>query len=320
MISLKQLLYIDPPSSRRLLDIAIILSIIPHIFVMKLFMVLYIAIALIFILKKNKSSKDQYILMLIGLLLISISFFNNYNFSNFSRMQFFVSLVSSLLIYAVTLQKLKDDINIYLKISPSLLMLLSFFFYNSITMLIYTIFVLFIFTLLMIWMRMDAKLIELIKLTSRLFVLSLPVVVILFLVFPRISFKKAEFGFRADTYNASGYDGKMDVSSKGISLSNKVVMEVFFENEKISDAQLYFRGSTLYKEVGGEWVKSDMKLPPDRLSDIANVIKYDITLYPHADKWVYTLDLPFIQTQDTYLEYDYTLKSKKPVYEKRSIL
>lgn len=145
MKSLKQLLNTKAPSQERLLDIAILLSIIPHLFVMKSFMILYMLIALIFILKKEKSDKDRYILMAIGFILIAISFFNNYNFSNFSRIQFFVSLVSSLLIYAVTLQRVTREINIYLKISPALLMLLSFFFFESISMLVYSIFVLFVF-------------------------------------------------------------------------------------------------------------------------------------------------------------------------------
>ncbi|WP_373069720.1 transglutaminaseTgpA domain-containing protein [Sulfurimonas sp.] len=317
MRSLKQLLYTKAPSSSKLLDIAIILAVIPHLFVMKFFMLLYILVAVVFILKNKTEKKYQYILMIVGIILISISFFNNYNFSNFSRMQFFVSLVSSLLIYAITLQKLNGEINVYLKISPALLMLLSFFFFESITMLIYAVFVLFLFVMLNIWSRMDAELIDLLKLTSRLFVLSIPVVVILFLVFPRISFKKADFGFRADEYTFSGYDGKMNVSSKGVLLSNKVVMEVYFEDDSITDGELYFRGSTLYEDDGITWSKPDDLIVSDKISNIKNIKNYDITLYPHGDNWIYALDVPIAAPPKTVLENDYTLRSEKTVFKKK---
>jgi hypothetical protein len=279
-------------------------------------MLLYIFIAALFLLKKKNTNKDKYILMSLGLTLISISFFNNYNFSDFSRMQFFVSLVSSLLIYAISLQKLEGKINVYLKVSPAMLMILSFFFYNSITMLLYTIATFFIFTLLYIWSRMDAPLLDVLKLTSRLFILSLPVVVILFMVFPRISFKKADFGFREDGYSLVGYDGVMNVSSKGVRLSEKVVMEVFFEDDDISDDDLYFRGSTLYKQEGAQWNRLQ-NMPKDKLSDIGEIKKYDVTIYPHAEKWMYALDLPIAPPKNAELRGDYTLESKKVIYQKK---
>lgn len=313
---LKQLLNTKAPSPSIRLDIAIVLSIIPHIFVMKFFMILYIGIALAFVLKKNKSNKSKYLLMLIGAILIALSFFNDYNFSNFSKIQFFVSLVSSLLIYAISLQKFTGETNMYLKVSPALLMLLSFFFFESITMLVYAIFTLFIFVLLNIWGRMNTPLIDVIKLTSQLFIFSLPIVIILFIVFPRISFKKADFGFQADSYVESGYNEGMSVSSDKVKLSNKVVMEVYFENKNISTNNLYFRGSTLPTQNGLDWEKAARNTQDDTLVQKSDLIQYDITLYPHAKKWIYSLDIPTKGIEKTELQGDYTLVSKKPIYNK----
>lgn len=312
---LKKLQNIKAPSASALLDIALLLSIIPHLFVMKLFMLFYLFVALVFIFRNKSGKKEQYFLMMLGLILIAVSFFNNYNFSDFSRMQFFVSLISSLLIYAVSLQKLTKQVNIYLKISPALLMLLSFFFFESITMLLYTVFVLFIFVLLNIWSRMNVNFIDILKFTSKLFVLSLPFVVILFLVFPRISFKKADFGFRADSYSVSGYDGTMNVTTSQIRLSNKIVMEVLFEDKNISQNELYFRGSTLYSQNNLEW--SSVKNIEDKLLNASRIIKYDITLYPNANRWIYALDIPFKAPKNTVLNRDYTLKSNKIIYTKK---
>jgi len=311
---LKKLLNTKAPSSSKLLDIALLLSIIPHLFVMKFFMILYLLIALVFLFKKSKTKIDTTLLMLLGLVLIALSFFNNYNFSDFSKMQFFVSLISSLLIYAVTLQKMTKEINIYLKLSPAFLMILSFFFFNSLTMLLYTISTLFVFTLLNIWSRMDVKLIEVVKITSELFILSLPFVVILFLVFPRISFEKKDFGFRADKYSTSGYDGTMIVSDKEIRLSGKMVMELYFKEKNIAESELYFRGTTLDVQDGLEWKKGAQSKEFHKASQLEHIVKYDITLYPNGRKWIYALDIPIEAISKTRLNSDYTITAKKPVY------
>ena len=310
---LKQLLDTRAPSDSVLLDIAIVFSIIPHLFVMKFFMFLYVGIALWFVFKKTRKKSDTFVLMLIGLLLIGISFFNTYNFSDFSRMQFFVSLISALLIYAVSLQKLTNEVNIYLKLSPILLMVLSFFFFNSIVMLLYSILTLFVFVLFFIWSKMDTTLKDVMRYTANLFVLSLPIVTLLFLVFPRISIEKAEFGFRADTFLESAYDGKMRVSANAINLSNKVAMEVLFEDANISDSQLYFRGSTLYTQKELEWSKSSTSEEKERLSNASNIINYEVSIHPHSKNWIYALDIPVRAPTKTDLNADYTLSSEKPI-------
>lgn len=253
--------------------------------------------------------------MFTGVFLIGISFFNTYNFSDFSKIQFFVSLISAMLIYAVSLQKLTNEVNIYLKLSPILLMVLSFFFFNSIIMLFYSIFTLFVFVLFFIWARMDTTLADVIKYTAGLFLLSIPFVTVLFLVFPRISIEKAEFGFRADTFLESAYDGKMRISSKEIKLSNRVTMEVLFEDENISDSQLYFRGSTLYEQDVLEWKSMTNGVKQERLSNPKNIIEYEVSVYPHSKNWIYSLGIPTIAPTKAKLNPDYTLSSNKPIYK-----
>ena len=314
---LQNLLSTKQPSLARLLDIALILAVIPHLFVLKSLMLLYLLIALGFILKKTPAKKDSFILLSVGLVLIGISFFNNYNFSDFSRMQFFVSLISSLLILAATLQRATKEINFYLKISPALLLLLSFFFFNSITMLFYSVATLFLFTMLLIWSRTQNDLRHLLRLSFGLFMLSLPAIVVMFLAFPRISFEKADYGFRADSYATSGYEGKMHVSDKEFIPSKRAVMEVYFGDVNISDNHLYFRGSTLATKDGITWEEEPYAKAKERLIALEEKISYDITLYPHAKHWVYALDLPAAAPLKTTLANDYTITSERPLYEKK---
>ncbi|MEA2028621.1 MAG: DUF3488 domain-containing protein, partial [Campylobacterota bacterium] len=248
MKPLKKLLDIDRLSYEARMDIALILAITPHLFLQKLPMLIFIGITFIFIIKGLNTPRHQHIATALGFIALILSFFDDYNFSDLTRMLFFVSLVNGLLLYAIMLQRLKGEYNKYLKISPALLMMLVFFYYTSITMLVYTIFVLFVFVLLAIWEKMDAKLSSLIRTTTMLFMLSLPVVIVLFIVFPRISFKKAEFGFKGEVEIRTGHDGTMHLDSKALLVpSHRVAMEILFEKGQVpKDSQLYFRGSALY--------------------------------------------------------------------------
>lgn len=310
---LMRLLNTKRPPKQQLLDIATFLALVPHLFVLKSFMFVYLFVFLLYMRKSEIKTKDIFALLLIGLVSISLSFFSSYNFSDFSRMQFFVSLISSLLIVAFTLQRVTRKINSYLIATPAMLMLLSFFFFDTIQMLLYSIVTFFIFVHLSIWARMDAPLKEVLKLNSVLFLLSLPAVVVMFIAFPRISFDKSDFGFRSDNYWQSGYDGTMHVSNDEFRGSKNRVFEVVFKNGFPPQERLYFRGSTLYLQSNNRW--SEVKNPPkEKLNAVDGVLTYDVMMYPQGTKWLYPLDVPISAPKHTYLKGDYTLESKKSIY------
>lgn len=308
MKPLQKLLDINRLSYEQRMDIALVLAIIPHLFLQKLPMLLFIIMTSIFIIRGLNSERYQQVATTVGLIAFIISFFDSYNFADLTRMLFFVSVVNGLLLYAIMLQRLKGEYNKYLKISPAMLMMLVFFYYTSITMLIYTIFVLFVFVLLAIWEKMDAPLSSLIRTTTMLFMLSLPVVIVLFIVFPRISFKKAEFGFKGDVQMRTGHDGLMHLDSNALLIpSSRVVMEVMFPKNKIpKDHQLYFRGSALYIDKGTQWKPINLvgvRAPKIRY-DKESLVEYKILLHPHNQKWLYTLDSPLIIPHNTILNYN----------------
>jgi hypothetical protein len=319
MKPLKKILDIDPLSYEKRMDIALVLAILPHLFLQKLPMLIFIFITFIFIITGKNSPRHQHIATVLGLIDFIVSFFDNYNFADLTRMLFFVSVVNGLLLYAIMLQRLKGEYNRYLKISPALLMMLVFFYYTSITMLIYSIFVLFVFVLLAIWEKMEAKLSSLIRTTTMLFMLSLPVVIILFMVFPRISFKKAEFGFKGEVEMRTGHDGLMYLDSNALLIpSSRVVMEVMFSNGQLPlDHQLYFRGSALYTDNATRWDPINLlgvKTPKIRY-DKKSIIEYTILLHPHNEKWLYTLDTPLIVPHEAKLDYNRIAINKEKVDE-----
>lgn len=301
----------------RLLDIALVIAMLPHLFILKLPMVIYLLISLFFM-GKPQGKKSIMGFMLLGLLAIFLSFFDQYNLSSLSRLLIFVSLILSLLVHAVILQRLTQEINLYLKISPALLMVLSFFYFNSISMLFYALFALFSFTFLILQYAMQSRdLGQLLRINVMLYLLSLPMVVFLFIVFPRISYKDASFGFQGESTKRSGHDGTMYLDSNALLVpSKKLVMEVSFKERIPADSLLYFRGSVLYEDRGDQWVegeKATFTNPYPAKSD--NSIEYRIKLYPHEQDWLYLLDLPLGYPKDAKGDTNYITHANKPITE-----
>jgi transglutaminase-like putative cysteine protease len=112
----------------------------------------------------------------------------------------------------------------------------------------------------------------------------------------------------------------MKVNSDAVSLSNKIVMEVLFEDNNISNSQLYFRGSTLSEQKDLEWIKNPTLTSKDRVTNAKNIKKYEATIYPHAKNWIYALDIPLNEPKKTQRDRDYTLSSDKPLYQKKKYL
>jgi len=269
--------------------------------------------------------------MVFGLFSVISSFYTDFNFSSFSKFALYLSFLNALLIYAVTLQRLKGEVNFYLIFSPAMLLMLSFFLHNSVTMLFYMVFVLFLFLLLFIWHKMNSSLFDVLKMSLSVFAYSLPIVALLFMVFPRISFEKADYGFQDELVKRSGHNGQMSLGSDALLVpSNQVIMEVYFDEQLPKGRDLYFRGTTLYVDSNDSFrqLNSSSKetlTRNNRAVELSEGIDYKVTLYPHNEKWLYTLDVPGYAVPKSTLYDDYTLLSDKKIekihrYTERSYL
>ena len=298
-----------------LLDIALLLSLLPHLFILKTPMLVYTFLALFFIIKKKDSKAVIISFSVLGIIAIGLSFFAEYNFSNFSRLLVFVSVIISLLMYAVILQRLTRTVNTYLIISPALLMILSFFFFNSIPMLFYALFALFSFTFFILYQRMQSSIKSVLRINGMLYLFSLPIVVLLFLTFPRISYKNARFGFTAEEIKRTGHDGTMHLDSNALLVpSPKMVMEVTFAKEIPSNHVLYFRGSVLYTDRGTRWTQ-DRRVTATKTVPLKvnNIIDYTVKLYPHSKQWIYMLDIPLLNPTNSVMDRDFITRSHQSI-------
>ena len=309
----------SPPKSLHLVDIALFLSILPHLGSLRFPMLVYLVVVFVVLLVKRDVSKPiQYGLMLFGLLSVISSFYTDFNFSSFSKFALYLSFLNALLIYAVTLQRLKGEVNFYLIFSPAMLLMLSFFLHNSVVMLFYMVFVLFVFLLLFVWDKMNSSLYDVLKMSLSIFAYSLPVVALLFMVFPRISFEKADYGFQEELVKRSGHNGQMSLGSDALLVpSNQVIMEVYFDKKLSKGRELYFRGTTLYVDQNDSFRQlTTLKEPlhlKNRAVELSERVGYKITLYPHNEKWLYTLDIPNTSPAKSVLFDDYTILNAKKI-------
>ena len=305
------------PTSLRLLDVAYIVTIAPLILVIKAPMLIYlIVVFLMLFFRKEITSSVLIYTAFLGLFALFLSMYGAFNFSGLSKLKIFIELLIYILLIAVSLQRLTRVINLYLSISPIFILALSLFFFHSVVMLGYVVFEVFMLLWLILAHRMRGSLRENLRVTSMLFTLSLPWVVLLFIFFPRISFEHASYGFTNDIEGRLGHDGTMFLDNKALLVpSDRIAMEVSFGGAMPSSNHLYFRGSTLYYIKGNHWepISTIVKRKSIPLKNIDDIISYKITLYPTNKRWLYLLDMPIEAPSGAKLDSDFVTTVDKPI-------
>jgi len=186
-------------------------------------------------------------------------------------------------------------------------------------MLVYVIFEIFFLLWMILAHRMEGDLVESFRSSMVMFMYSLPWVVVLFIFFPRISFEHANYGFKGETIQRMGHDGTMHMDSKALLVpSDRIVMEVGFENEVPASQHLYFRGSTLYVDKKTHWEglpKHTQRKAKFFYTTKGEKIHYQVTLYPTQKRWIYLLDMPYSTVEKSTLDPDLISMLKKPIKE-----
>jgi len=325
----RSLLATKPPSALKLVDVALVLALLPHLFVQDIVMVFYMFAVLLFLSFSDKrGNMAAGVFGMLGFAGVVFTFMGAFNYVGLSELSTYVSLISALLIVAVSMQRLSGQVNFYIAISPMLLLALSYFFYNTIFMLFYAISTLFVFLFLLLWYRMRSSFLESMRSSLMLMTMSLPVVVLLFMVFPRISFETKDFGFRETKTIRTGHDGLMHIGTDALLVpSRKIVMEVWFDAFLPKEEELYFRGSVLYKDLGETWVPlNESDVPPyKKESAFEGEQEYTVTLYPHRKRWLFTLDYPLEADAKSKMDADKSVRMKHNIedvfrYRARSAL
>jgi transglutaminase-like putative cysteine protease len=142
---------------------------------------------------------------------------------------------------------------------------------------------------------------------------SVPLMLILFLLFPRVP--GPLWGLPRDAF--SGVSGLSDTMSPGslssLVLSDAVAFRVWFESEIPRTQSLYWRGPLMWDFDGRTWSVQSFIYTAPRIEAAGDPVAYEVTLEPHNRRWLFALDLPAMVPPRSIVSADYQLYSVQPV-------
>lgn len=152
------------------------------------------------------------------------------------------------------------------------------------------------------------------KTAGGLLLQALPVMLILFLLFPRIN--GPLWGLPQDAYAGKmGIDDEMAPGTiSRLVQSNAVAFRAEFEDAIPPNSRLYWRGPVLWYNDGYKWTRervSDTRPAP--IATTGKPVNYSITLEPTSQRWLFALEMPAAPNENGYLTNDFQLRTRKPV-------
>lgn len=156
------------------------------------------------------------------------------------------------------------------------------------------------------------------KISGRLIALSIPLMLILFVLVPRIP--GPLWGISNE--QRGGITGLSDTMSPGkisnLIRSNEVAFRVDFKTEVPQQSQLYWRGPVMALFNGRRWYKSSRRAIKDlNISDLKSATEYTVTLEPNGEHWLLALDIPIQAVENSFISTDFQLISKKEINDLR---
>jgi transglutaminase-like putative cysteine protease len=143
---------------------------------------------------------------------------------------------------------------------------------------------------------------------------GIPVMLILFLLFPRVP--GPLWGMPSDAY--SGMTGLSESMSPGdissLSQSDAIAFRAKFDGEPPPKKALYWRGPVFWEFDGRSWRPGNVPSPGDPQFDpLGPPVTYAVTVEPHNRPWLFALDLPGRVPPGAQLTEDFQLHSRRPV-------
>ncbi|MGB5306056.1 MAG: DUF3488 and transglutaminase-like domain-containing protein [Gammaproteobacteria bacterium] len=147
---------------------------------------------------------------------------------------------------------------------------------------------------------------------------AIPVMLLLFVLFPRVP--GPLWSLPEDAH--SGRTGLNDEMAPG-SISDLIqspatAFRVEFIDPAPPEAQRYWRGPVLWHFDGRRWRSGygNNWRPPEDFTPLGLPVRYRVTLEPHNRQWLFALELPATLPTGTRLSGDYRLLARTPVRER----
>ena len=178
------------------------------------------------------------------------------------------------------------------------------------------------------WVHLHGQSIPLggrLRIASVLLLQSIPLMLVLFVLFPRV--QGPLWGLPQDAFAQSGLDDKMAPGSiSRLSLSEEVAFRVGYADKPPLREQMYWRGPVLWEFDGRTWTPGATLTPvAPQFAATTQPVDYSVTLEPHNKTWLFALDVLDRISIPASLTHDFRILRKEPVkarlrYEARSHL
>jgi len=227
-----------------------------------------------------------------------------------------VALLTSML--ALKLLEMKRERDIYVVVYLSLFTLITQFLYRQEMLLVVYVFLVVTGLIAMLMhtnmMRPPARPTGVLVRSGGLLLQALPLMLIMFFLFPRFSSPLWDLGIRDNRAVTGISDNISPGSVSRLSRSRAVAFRVDFDQDRIPEpARRYWRGPVLWDTDGRQWTAGDQI--PERASDFfasGKPVDYSVILEPTGGKWLFALDLPHQIPTEASLEADFQLIRRGP--------
>lgn len=204
------------------------------------------------------------------------------------------------------------------------LVLSGFFFNQSLLLALYTLTALVVNTLALTMACGAAPARPSLRLALSLCAQTIPIVVILFIFFPRIEGQFLLFSGRSRTAQAGMSDRLNPGEMARLAENEDTAFRAEIPGEfTVTPRELYWRGPVLAQCNGLAWsavpLQLDPTLPPapGESGNGVKLVPQRITLEPHQNRWLFALDRPIASaTKDTFFASGGSLEHRRPVLHK----
>jgi len=146
---------------------------------------------------------------------------------------------------------------------------------------------------------------------------AIPFMLVLYLLFPRIS--GPLWGLPSDAYTGkTGLSDTMSPSSIAqLAQSGDIAFRVRFDGPVPSRQRLYWRGPVMEQFDGTSWRRYEGRHPAPRLESISPPISYETTLEAHNQHWLLALDAPIALPAEIILNGTLSVLSRNAINERQ---
>ena len=153
-----------------------------------------------------------------------------------------------------------------------------------------------------------------VRIALKLVALALPLMLLMFILFPRIS---GQLWHLPDDAR-SGRTGLSDTMTPGdiaqLIQSDDIAFRVAFSGVKPPQEKLYWRAVVLWYFDGRSWEQGKQnENPHPTLEGTGQPVSYTITLEPHDKTWLFALDMPLQPPANTQYTNNFLLRSNNPI-------